>query len=440
MTVSSPLVYNAGFLSKVMDVKSIRGTHDILPGSIELWQEIEATAHRLFQLYGFAEIRTPIIEQTDLFARSIGTDTDIVQKEMYSFSDTGGKSITLRPECTAPVVRSYIEHSLNTRGEPVKLYYIGPMFRRERPQKGRYRQFHQIGAEVLGTDHPAVEAEVIDMLVRFLGELGVEDYRLLVNSVGCAACRPAFVKLLRTHLQKLSDELCVPCQRRTETNPLRVLDCKVPSCQPAIQTLPKISESLCQECSQHYDEFLGYLNIQGVAYERDPRLVRGLDYYERTTFEIQSDKLGPTQNALLGGGRYDGLSEALGGVPAKGFGFAMGLERFVLLLSGREQLLGDYRPPAPKVFLVYFDEETFREALGLASELRSAGVFSYLDYQGRSFKAQMRLANRLEAEYTCVVGEDEVKTGIYSLKRMSDGHQEKMEKARLAESLLASED
>ncbi|MFB3901967.1 MAG: histidine--tRNA ligase [Acidobacteriota bacterium] len=406
-----------------MKIQSIRGTHDILPGSVELWQKIEQDARDLFALYGYAEIRTPVLEETELFARSIGVETDIVRKEMYTIEDSKGKSITLRPEGTAPVVRSYLENGLPTEVPVAKLYYIGPMFRHERPQKGRYRQFHQIGAEVLGSDNPAIEAEVIEMLFRLLKQLGLEDFTLLINSVGCSNCRPAYVEKLREELRAQSDQLCEECRRRTETNPLRVLDCKVLSCQPVVERLPAIADWLCEECREHFALFRKYLDIQGIPAEMAPRLVRGLDYYVRTTFEIISSRLGPTQNALVGGGRYDGLSELIGGPPTKGFGFALGMERLVLLLSGRSDLGAPYQPPAPEIFLVHLDSAAFEHNLKLASELRRDGIFAYIDFEGKSVKSQMRQANRVKAKFTSVVGETELQTGRFVVKRMADGTQ-----------------
>lgn len=400
-----------------MKIKSVRGTHDLLPESVALWQRIEAEARAVFQLYGYQEIRTPTLESSELFARSIGAESDIVQKEMYTFSDSKGKTISLRPEGTAPVVRAYLEHGLDRDGLIHKLYYIGPMFRHERPQKGRYRQFHQVGVEVLGSDHPALEAEVIEMLERFFHKLGVQGLRLLLNSVGCARCRPAYVKVLQEELNKHQDELCSQCQRRTTTNPLRVLDCKVPACQPVIEKLPSILDYLCDDCRKHFEKLRSYLDLQKISYEVTPRLVRGLDYYVGTTFEMVSSQLGPTQNAVVGGGRYDGLSELLGGPPGKGFGFALGIERLVVLVSDLEDSSG------PDIFLAFLDEQTLEKNLDLAQELRRQGIFAYIDFQGRSLKAQMKLANRLESRFTCIIGEDEMKSGQFPVKRMEDGHQ-----------------
>ncbi len=402
-----------------MKIKSVRGTHDLLPESIGLWQQIESTARGVFRLYGYEEVRTPIFEKTELFARSIGAESDIVQKEMYTFNDSKGNPISLRPEGTAPVVRAYLEHGLHHDKSVQKLYYIGPMFRHERPQKGRYRQFHQVGVEVLGSDHPALEAEVIEMLVRFLRDLGASEIQLLVNSVGCPNCRPGYVKILKEELDKLQDGLCAECQRRSTTNPLRVLDCKVPACQPLIDGLPSILDHLCEECRQHFEQFQAYLELQNIPFEVVSRLVRGLDYYVGTTFEMISSKLGPTQNAVVGGGRYDGLPELLGGPPTQGFGFALGIERLVVLLEENATRLR----PGPDIFLAYLDESALQETLGLARELRDQGISAYVDFEGRSLKAQMRLANKLHSLFTCIIGDNEVKSGQFPIKRMKDGHQ-----------------
>jgi histidyl-tRNA synthetase len=412
-----------------MKIKSVRGTHDLLPEATQLWRMIEAAAHHIFGLYGYAEVRTPIFEETDLFARSIGAETDIVQKEMYTFADSKGKTCSLRPEGTASVVRAYIEHGLYHDGGINKLYYIGPMFRHERPQKGRYRQFHQIGVEVLGSDHPAIEAEVIEMLERFFQSLGVPDLTLLVNSVGCSNCRPGYVELLRDELKKHGPELCAQCQHRTEANPLRVLDCKEPGCQPLIEGLPSIEDHLCEECRQHFTRFRKYLDLHQVSYQVDPRLVRGLDYYLRTTFEMVSDRLGPTQNAVVGGGRYDGLVELLGGPPTQGFGFALGVERLVTVMGENSD---DSQLPPPDVFLGFLDDTAFEECLKLASVLRREGIYAHIDFQGRSLKAQMRLANRLRSRYTCIVGEQEMTSGQFPLKRMEDGHQVTVSREEIA--------
>ena len=420
-----------------MKIQSVRGTHDVLPGSVESWQRIEAIAHRLFALYGYGEVRTPLLEETELFERSIGSETDMVRKEMYTFSDSKGKTISLRPEGTAPVIRAYIEHGLHSEGTIHKLYYIGPMFRHERPQRGRYRQFHQIAAEVLGSDSPAVEAEVIEMLERFLSEVGISQFRLLINSVGCSVCRPPYVALLQKTLRQREEELCGECRRRIESNPLRVLDCKNISCQDVLDELPVMLDSLCQDCKSHFEKFCSYLNLQKIPYELAPRLVRGLDYYVRTTFEIVTDRLGPTQNAILGGGRYDGLAEILGGPPTKGFGFALGMERFLLLLSEGKDFAAPYLPPRPQIFLAYLDRDALEESLQLAGRLRSQGIFAYLDFEERSLKAQLRLAHRLKAHFVCIIGEVEAETGDFPVKRMSDGMQWRLRREEIAQHVRA---
>jgi histidyl-tRNA synthetase len=397
---------------------AISGTRDILPDEIPLWHLVEARARRVFAQYSFQEIRTPIFEATELFARGIGQETDIVGKEMYSFQDQSGRSITLRPEATASVVRAYLEHTMARGAGLTKLYYIGPMFRHEKKQKGRWRQFYQIGAEVLGSDNPAIDAESIEMILALLDSLKVEN-RLLINSVGCADCRPQYVELLRERLRHHLQELCVDCRRRTETNPLRVLDCKVDTCQPIINGLPKITEHLCQACSEHFTRFKGHLDDGGISYEVVPRLVRGLDYYVRTAFEIVSGELG-AQNSLVGGGRYDGLSEVLGGGPTPGFGFALGLDRLVMLLSPEMATEAD---PRPQLFLAYLGEAAFRHAISVARALRRRGWLCHLEFDGGSLKSQMRLANKLRAHHVVIIGDEELAQGKYPIKRLQDSKQ-----------------
>jgi histidyl-tRNA synthetase len=407
--------------------KAIKGTRDILPDEIPKWHAVEQAAREVFALYGFEEIRTPVFEETELFVRSIGESTDIVEKEMYTFRDKSEHSITLRPEMTAPVVRAYIEHHLDQSQQVQKLYYIGPMFRYERPQKGRYRQFHQIGAEVLGSDHPAIEAEVIEMLHILLKRVGLSDSKLLVNSIGCARCRPEFLKALRSAVEAASGELCHDCIRRIQTNVLRVLDCKVPECQPIIEGLPTVVNYLCPECADHFNQFRHYLDQKLIPYQVTPRLVRGLDYYVRTTFEITSGALG-SQNALLGGGRYDGLAEMLGGPPTSGFGFALGLDRFVLAMS--ESAVGSFRR-RPLVAILPLGGVALEKAMGLAGQLRKKGVRCHLDHEPRSLKAHLRNANRLEAAFSLIIGENEMQQGLFQLKNMQDGSQFNLNEAEL---------
>ncbi len=399
-------------------LSNVPGTRDLLPDEIARWHLVEDCARRLFDSYGFQEIRTPILEATELFARGIGGDTDIVGKEMYTFEDQSGKSITLRPEATASVVRAYVQHAMYRGAGLTKLYYIGPMFRREKKQKGRWRQFFQIGAEVLGSDHPGIDAETIEMVLRLLEAMKVRA-SLQINSVGCPNCRPAYVQLLRNELQKFLPHLCEDCRRRAETNPLRVLDCKVESCQPYIRQLPRITDHLCEDCSRHFKAFREHLDEAGITYEIVPRLVRGLDYYVRTAFEIASSDLG-AQNALVGGGRYDGLSEVLGGPPVHAFGFAMGLDRLVMIIPGE---LGAEAAWKPEVFIAFLGDAAFRRATSIARALRGQGSGAYVEFTGGSLKSQLRLANKLQARHVLIIGDAELAREKYQIKRMADSKQ-----------------
>ena len=409
-------------------IQSVKGTRDLLPSETPLWQRVEEEARKVFEAYNFREIRTPVLEQTALFARSVGSDTDIVTKEMYTFEDRDSESLTLRPEATASVVRAYIEHGLYNQGGIQKLYYFGPMFRRERPQKGRYRQFYQIGAEVLGSEHPAIDAEVLEMLVLLLERLGLKEFKLLLNSVGCSKCRPEYLKTLRKALDEVKDRLCTDCRRRSHTNPLRVLDCKIEADQPIIEKLPTILEHLCPECRQHFDSVTLDLKQRRVDFEIVPRLVRGLDYYTRTTFEITSGLLG-AQNALLGGGRYDGLSEMLGGPPAPGFGFAIGQDRLVLTLetTGTLKLA---RPIA--VYIAWLGDAAREPSLLLARQLRRQGIGVEISYHQIKLKKAMGAASKLQAPYTLIIGEDEVASGSYQVKNMQTGEQTSVSAGEIA--------
>jgi histidyl-tRNA synthetase len=403
-------------------IRSVKGMRDLLPPDTGRWQRVEEEAHRVFAAYHYSEIRTPVLEETGLFSRSVGADTDIVMKEMYTFRDRDDESVTLRPEATASVVRAYLEHGLFNQGGIHKLYYMGPMFRRERPQKGRFRQFYQIGAEVLGSDHPALDAEVLEMLALFLKRVGIKEYSLLLNSVGCPQCRPAFVEHLREALALVKDKMCGDCQRRAETNPLRVLDCKVEADQPIIDKLPRILDYLCPACRRHFDAVTADLQRRGLAYQITPRLVRGLDYYTRTTFEITSSALG-AQNAVVGGGRYDGLSEILGGPPTPGFGFSIGQDR---LMSVIEQAAGLEPPGPPVVYIAWMGEPTLAPASQLASELRREGLCAELDYEPMKLKKSLGLANKLQARFAVIIGEGELASGRYQVKDMSTGVQEEV--------------
>lgn len=410
---------------------------DLLPRELYLWRRVEDDVHRVFGAYGFQEIRTPILEATALFARSVGADTDIVTKEMYTFEDRDRESLTLRPEATASVVRAYIEHGMFNEGRVHKLYYVGPMFRRERPQKGRFRQFYQIGAEVLGSDHPAIDAEVLEMLVAFLnqaGGSGIGKFTLYVNSVGCAKCRPEYLKGLRRALEGVKNTLCADCQRRSETNSLRVLDCKVEADQPIIEKLPRILDHLCPECRQHFESVKAELDNRRIAHEINSRLVRGLDYYTRTTFEITSGALG-AQDAVLGGGRYDGLSEILGGPPAPGIGFAIGQDRLVLAVSEHAKTPSEQPEQTGwplDVYVAWLGPGAQQPATRLARELREQNLKVALDFEPAKLKKSLGVASRLGASFAVIIGEAELASGRYQVKDMNAGQQQEVERNQIA--------
>jgi histidyl-tRNA synthetase len=412
-------------------VRSVKGTRDLLPAETPVWQRVEDAARSTFGAYNFQEIRTPVLEHTDLFARSVGADTDIVTKEMFTFADRDHESLTLRPEATASVIRAYIEHSLYNEGGVHKLFYIGAMFRREKPQKGRYRQFYQIGAEALGSTEPGVDAEVLEMLHALIGvRLSIRDFNLLLNSVGDSKCRPQYVQALREALQGVKQNLCVDCQRRAETNPLRVLDCKVEADQPIIDKLPHILEYLCEECRQHFEEVKKSLDRRKIAYKITPRLVRGLDYYTRTTFEITSGALG-AQNAIAGGGRYDGLAEILGGPPTPGFGFAIGEDRLVLA----HEAAATARDGAALIYIAWLEQVSLAPAADLAHELRQHNRRVEIVYTPMKMKKSLALANKLKARFAVIIGPTEVESGQYQVKDMETGQQEPAERERIADYL-----
>jgi histidyl-tRNA synthetase len=443
-----------------MRFQAIKGTRDILPPESALWNRAEQAAREVFAAYGYGEIRLPIFEQTELFARSIGVETDVVAKEMYTFhvserfgeyeanllpeptdaqapgigAGVGrrtGVSHTLRPEATASVCRAYIEHGMHTRPGNVKLYYIGPMFRRERPQKGRYRQFYQIGAEVLGpSDAPAIDAEVIEMLMHFFARAGLSLVTLYINSIGCRQCRPEYVEKLRATLIAHINDLKADSQRRVETNPLRVLDSKLPEEQAVIETLPRITGHLCEACRAHYEELKRQLQMRNLKFEENWRLVRGLDYYMRTTFEITAPGLG-AQNAVCGGGRYDGLVELLGGPPTKGIGFAIGTDRLILALQSAGALPG-YTGESLDLFIAWMGAAAQSAAVKIARMLRESGLSVEVPAEEMKFRKSLDLANRLGARYALIIGEEEVKAGQYTLKRLSDGAQSKLRAEEIA--------
>ena len=424
-------------------VKAVRGTRDLLPPETGLWNFVEARVREVFRAYNFQEIRTPIFESTELFARGVGEDTDIVAKEMYTWEDRGraqsdqGQSLTLRPENTAGVVRAYIEHKLWDRGLN-KLFYIGPQFRRERPQKGRYRQFYQIGAEAIGpstagSESPARDAEILEMLATLLDRVGIKDWNLQLNSVGCPADRARFNDALRTALEPVTARMCADCQRRAVTNPLRVFDCKVPEDQPIIDQLPRISQFLDEGCRKHFEQVQAILTSVGVPFTLNDRLVRGLDYYTRTAFEFTHGALG-AQNAILGGGRYDGLSEALGGPAAPGIGFAIGEDRLVMSLAASA-------PPVeqrPDVYIAPLGDGMNREAGRLARELRRQDLVTELGDESFRLKKSFEAAAKLGARYVLIVGENEVKSEMFALKNQETGEQVSVPRAELAARLKKS--
>jgi histidyl-tRNA synthetase len=517
-------------MSEKRQFRAIKGTRDILPPDSALWNRFEQTARNIFESYNFGEIRLPIFEETDLFARSIGADTDVVGKEMYTFEDyeaseflelraavlawpfsrysnqdlrvfdefraqvdefikvgkrdfeSGripkspenaislgsvgemresmvsfatqhnameverrvnilksavralrlGDDLSLRPEATASVARAYIEHGMHTLPGNVKLYYIGPMFRRERPQKGRYRQFYQIGAEVLGqSDAPAIDAEVLEMLVALFKRAGLAGTALYINSIGCKECRPKYVELLRNELGKVKDSLGPDSQRRIETNPLRVLDSKVPAEQPIIEKLPRISDYLCADCREHFAKLKEELHLRDIAYQENWRLVRGLDYYTRTTFEVTAAGLG-SQNAVCGGGRYDGLVELLGGPPTKGIGFAIGTDRAILSLQESKNAP---KPAGLAVYIAWMNAKTYTTAVQIARKLRECGLGVELPPEEMKFKKSLGLADKIGARYALIIGEDEVASGTYTLKHLADGEQKKLNENDLLEYL-----
>jgi histidyl-tRNA synthetase len=412
-------------------IKAVRGTRDILPPDTALWQHVEQAARDVFLRYDFHEIRTPIFEDTQLFARGVGEETDIVSKEMFTWEDRPraqsekAQSLTLRPENTAGVVRAYIEHKLGETGKLQKLYYMGPQFRRERPQKGRFRQFYQIGAEVLGppsagSESPARDAEIITMLAQLLREVGIRNWELQLNSVGCADDRARYNQALREALAGVKDQMCGDCRRRAETNPLRVLDCKVPEDQPIIESLPKISAYLDEPCREHFNEVKKILNHVGIRYQVNERMVRGLDYYTRTTFEFTHGGLG-AQSALLGGGRYDGLSEALGGPKAPGIGFALGLDRFVLALQAEETV--GIPDQSPIVYVAPLGQGMNAEAAVIARDLRKQQIATELGDETFRAKKSFEAAERTGAKYILFVGENEIASGQFALKNLKTGDQ-----------------
>ena len=400
-----------------------RGTNDILPPLSLKWQYIEEVARELMVSYNYQEIRTPIFEYTELFQRSIGETTDVVEKEMYTFTDKSGRSITLRPEGTAGIVRSYLENKLYGQAQPVKLYYIGPMFRYERPQAGRFRQFHQFGVEVFGSNDPALDAEVIILGVDYLKKLGLEKLDVYINSIGCPACRGEYFKELKAYLNQYREELCQDCQSRIDRNPMRVLDCKEKGCKEISLDAPSILDYLCPDCREHFDQVQEYLSFLNIDYTIDARMVRGLDYYTNTVFEIKYRGLG-AQDTVLAGGRYNGLTEEIGGRSIPGIGFAAGMERLLLTLEKEQVKLPE--SPELDLFIVTIGDQARKEALKYLYLLRHKGYKAEIDYLARNMKSQLKTADRLQAKYAIILGEDELAQGKAIVRDMETGDQQEM--------------
>ncbi|HXC61913.1 MAG TPA: histidine--tRNA ligase [Nitrospiria bacterium] len=410
-----------------MKISAIRGVKDILPDEIVRVQQLEDTARRLFERFGYSEIRIPIFEVTELFTRGIGTTTDIVEKEMYTFEDRDGKKLTLRPEGTASVVRAYIEHQMYLQKPVTKLYYLGPMFRHERPQAGRFRQFYQIGIEALGTSSAAMDVEILAVLIWLLQEADVTGIQLELNSLGDSVCRPQYRKALKSFLKDNLHKLCEECQKRYETNPLRILDCKNESCRAVTAAAPSPLDHLCQDCLAHFEQVKSGLDQLKIPFVINQRLVRGLDYYNRTAFEVTTGRLG-AQNSIAGGGRYDGLTEELGGPPTPGIGFAMGVERIASLMKPVE-------PPKPDFFFALLGEEALKQMLPVIMQLRREGLRIEIDYGGGNLKKQMGLSDKLGARYTLILGENELKSGKAILRNMTTKEQQELVLSTLSQTL-----
>ncbi len=410
-----------------------RGTADILPEEAELWNYIEQVSKDVFKRYSYREIKTPIFEYTELFQRGVGETTDIVEKEMYTFEDRAGRSLTLRPEGTASVVRSFVDNKLYANPDPTKLFYIGPMFRYERPQAGRTRQFTQIGVEAFGSTDPSIDAEVIALAMNIFQEMGLKDLRLEINSVGCPVCRPTYREKLVTYLNGVKEHLCKDCQSRIDRNPMRVLDCKVDSCQAATKEAPTIHQHLCDDCQTHYDQLKTYLNDMGIEYVENPRLVRGLDYYTQTAFEIKSEGVGAV-GTICGGGRYNGLVEEMGGNDVPGIGFAFSIERIALALKSENVPLNLHQ--GLDVYTIALGEAAKRLATKVTYELRNNKLSAEMDYLDRKMKAQMKAADRLQAKFVLILGENELKEEKVILRNMGNGEQQEIPLQSIVEKII----
>jgi len=421
-----------------MKYKRPRGLQDILPEQVGEWQSAEATFREICRRYRFEEIRTPVFEQTELFIRAVGEETDIVSKEMYTFEDRSRHSLTLRAEGTAPAIRAYLENNLRgqDRDRLVKLYYIGPIFRYDRPQAGRYRQHHQCGLEAIGSANPAVDAEIVGLAMAFLAALGIEDVTLKLNSVGCPECVPGYIETLKNAVRDRLPEMCADCQRRFDANPLRILDCKVEGCKAITDGAPTMLDALCEDCATHFEGVKGHLEQLGIAYEIDPRIVRGLDYYTKTAFEFVAEGIG-AQSSIGGGGRYDGLVESCGGPSTPGVGIGMGLER-ILLVREALGLVAEDRPRHGNLVITLGDD-AWNEGVKLVAELRAAGIEADLDYRQRSMRSQMKYANNAGFANAIILGDDEIVKGVVALRDLEAGDQVEVPRAELAERLHCPE-
>lgn len=411
-------------------MQALKGTHDILPSEVYKWDYMEGVIRDVCRRYGYKEIRTPIIEATELFQRGIGDTTDVVTKEMYTFKDRGNRSVTLRPENTASAVRAYLEHKMYGDQQVHKMFYIGSMFRYDRPQAGRYREFHQFGLEVLGASSPLADAEVISMACEIFHKLGLKDLDLHLNSIGCQKCRPVYRQKLIDFFEPKVDQLCEDCKERLHKNPLRLLDCKEEGCKTAAVGAPVITDYLCEDCHKKFEALKSYLTALGIPYTLDPKLVRGLDYYTNTAFEIQYTPLG-AQSAVCGGGRYDGLVEEIGGPSTPGIGFAIGLERLLLALE-MQNLIPEPKT-AKKVYIAALGEEAAAEGVKIQVALRQDGVITDMDLQGRSLKGQMKQAGKIKADFTVIIGSNELESGKAMVKNMAEGSQEEIAFADVAD-------
>ena len=420
-------------MSGAEQYKTLKGMQDILPPDTFLWQSVEQTARRIFSTYGFQEIRVPVLEASSVFSRSIGEQTDIVEKEMYTFIDKGGRSISLRPEGTAAVVRSYVEHNLHNLPSPQKFYYSGPMFRYERPQSGRFRQFYQIGVEAFADPHPRMDAEVISMLGRFLTAIGLAGVSFQINSIGCEQCRPAYKDALLGFFSGKKESLCPDCVRRYDRNPLRILDCKVSRCVAARSGAPRITDHLCQDCRTHFGKLQDLLSLLEVSFTVNPEMVRGLDYYTRTTFEVTSQDLG-SQNAVAAGGRYNRLVKEFGGPDTPAIGFALGVERVVGLLKQSASLTW----PSPAAFLAVLGDAAGNAMLPVAGKLRDQGLWVEIGDAESSLKSQLRRADRLAARFVFILGDEELRSGTLKWKNLADASQGEVEMTKVQEFLAGT--